>query len=220
MSPLPATLAEDYRARLAEPSHREGGGNDIKDEMPYLLARAEGYQHVRVLEIGVRTGRSTSAFLAAAARTGGHVWSIDVDEPRVPVHWRGCGYWTFKQARSEDVTPELEGWPASYDIVFIDGDHRLTTVLGELRRFAPYVAAGGVLLCHDTKLLDPARPGDPPDVAAALDLFCAEYHLAGRELPWQRGVITTPAPPEWHERGGQFGLGVIEDPNVSVGHGG
>ena len=39
MAPLPGTLLEDYRARLAEPGHDQGGGNDIRDEMPYLLAR-------------------------------------------------------------------------------------------------------------------------------------------------------------------------------------
>jgi len=214
MAPLPATLLEDYRARLGEPGHDEGGGNDIKDEMPYLLHRAEGYQQVRVLEVGVRTGRSTSCWLAAAARVGGHVWSVDVGEPDVPAHWAASGYWTFKQARSEDVTPELEGWPACYDVLFLDGDHQLLTVLGELRRFVPYVADGGLVLCHDTRLKDPARPHEPPDVARALDIFCAEYHLTKRVLPWQPGEPVAPAKPlNWHERGGRFGLGVIEKPN-------
>ena len=211
MTPLPGTLLDDYRARLAEPGHRDGGGNDIQDEMPYLLRAAEGYQQVRVLEVGVRTGRSTSAFLAACARVGGHLWSVDAAKPEVPLHWHYSGYWTFKQARSEDVTPELEGWPSSFDIVFLDGDHQMLTVLGELRRFVPYVAPGGLVLCHDTKL--PNVAGQPPEVARALDMFCAEYHLAVRELPWQPGVMVKPARVTWAERGGQFGLGVIEAPN-------
>jgi predicted O-methyltransferase YrrM len=212
---LPGPLLEDYRARLAEPGHDEGGGNDIKDEMPYLLARAQQYPGLRVLEIGVRSGRSTSAFLAAASRSmnGGHVWSVDVNTPQVPARWAECGYWTFKQARSGDVTPELEGWPTSYHVLFIDGDHTLPAVLGDQRRFVPYVAPGGVVLCHDTKLKDPARPDAPPDVARALDLFCAEYHLAARELPWDRGNIVTPGRLTWTERGGRFGLGVVEAPN-------
>lgn len=215
MSALPGPLLEDYQARLAEPAHHEGGGNDIKDEMPYLLQRAQRYPGVRVLEIGVRSGRSTSAFLAAAARAmnGGHVWSVDLAEPDVPARWHECGYWTFRQARSGDLTPELEGWPAAYDVLFIDGDHTVAGVLADLRRFVPYVAAGGVVLCHDTKLFNAAELGTPRDVSIALDLFCAEYHLAARELPWAPGVMHTPAPLAWAERGGQFGLGVIEDPN-------
>jgi predicted O-methyltransferase YrrM len=213
MVSLPRTLLEDYQDRLAEPSHLQGGGNDIQDEMPYLLARAEQYMRVRVLEIGVRSGRSTSAFLAAAARMNGHVWSIDMAEPQVPESWRTCGYWTFKQAMSNEVTPELEGWPASFDVLFIDGDHSTAAALGDLRRYVPYVAPGGVVLCHDTKLANAAALPPIPEVAVALDLFCAEYHLAARELPAQRGVLHTPEPLTWTERGGQFGLGVIESPN-------
>ena len=206
MSVLPGPLADDYRARLAEPSHAEGGGNDIKDDMPYLLHRATGYQGVRVLEIGVRSGRSTSAFLAAAAQVHGHVWSIDMAEPDVPDRWAASGYWTFKRARSGDVTPELEGWPLSYHVLFVDGDHSTLGALSDLRRYVPYVAAGGVVLCHDTKL-------DGGEVTRALNLFCGEYHLGVRELPWQSGVLCGPQPVSWAERGGHFGLGVIEAPN-------
>ena len=195
MTPMPGTLLAEYQARLAEPSHREGGGNDIKDEMPYLLARAEGYQHVRVLEIGVRSGRSTSAFLAAAARVGGHLWSIDMNPPQVPDWWLECGYWTFTQARSLDVDPRLAWGVDEFDIVFLDGDHSEAGVLAELRKFTPCVAAGGFIGSHDTNLDDPVLAGQIPGVRQALDLFCAE---TGRV---------------WHERGGQFGLGVIEAPN-------
>lgn len=216
MTELPVPLLDHYRARLAEPGHDEGGGNDIKDEMPYLLGRAQAYQGLRVLEVGVRSGRSTSAFLAAAARSmgGGHVYSIDVAEPDVPAEWYSCGYWSFARARSCDVTPELAGWPDSYHVLFIDGDHTLLGVLDDLRRFVPYVAAGGVVLCHDTKLRDPAWPAEPPAVARALDIFCDAYHLTGRVLPWNPGVVQKlPGPVTWVERGGRFGLGVIESPN-------
>jgi hypothetical protein len=201
MSPTPPTLLDEYRARLAEPSHAEGGGNDIKDEMPYLLARAEGYQGVRILEIGVRSGKSTSAFLAACSRghVKGHLWSVDVAVPQVPGWWHECGYWTFLQARSLDVDPRIAWGVDEFDIVFLDGDHSKEGVLAELRKFTPFVARGGFIASHDTKLTDPVMAGQVPGVAEALDLFCAETGLG------------------WTERGGQFGLGVIEDPNAPHG---
>jgi predicted O-methyltransferase YrrM len=195
MSPTYPTLLDEYRARLAEPSHAEGGGNDIKDEMPYLLRAAEGYQQVRVLEVGVRSGRSTSAFLAACARVHGHLWSVDVNPPAVPAWWHTCGYWTFTQARSLDVDPRVVWRQDEFDIVFLDGDHSKEGVLAELRKFTPFVAKGGWIGSHDTKLTDPVMAGQVPGVAEALDVFCAE---TGRS---------------WVERGGQFGLGVIEAPN-------
>lgn len=202
---LPPTLLEEYRERLTDPG-TEIHPNDIRDEMPFLLAAASGYTGCRVLELGVRTGRSTSAFLAAAARAGGRVWSVDIAEPDVPAHWLASGYWTFKQADDLDVTPELEGWPDSYHVVFVDTSHQYLHTLAELRRFVPYVAPGGVVLCHDTKL--PGR-----EVAKALDDFCAEYSTLARVLPYARGVVGTPREIRWAERGGWCGLGVIEAPN-------
>jgi predicted O-methyltransferase YrrM len=205
MTLLPAPLLEDYRARLADPG-TETAPNDIKDEMPYLLAAAERFTYCRVLELGVRTGRSTSAFLAAAARVGGHVWSVDAAPPTVPDQWTKCGYWTFKQADDLDVTPEIEGWPSSYHVLFIDTSHEYLHTLAELRRFVPYVLAGGVVLCHDTNL--PGR-----QVARALDDFCAEYGQLAQVLPWQAGVHQPRGALKWTERGGRCGLGVIEAPN-------
>jgi predicted O-methyltransferase YrrM len=204
MNRLPLTLLDDYRERLTDPG-TEREPNDIKDEMPYLLGAASGYTKCRVLELGVRTGRSTSAFLTAAARTGGHVWSVDVNEPVVPAQWADSGYWTFKRASDMDVVPEIEGWPASYHVLFIDTSHQRAHTLAELRKFVPYVEPGGVVLCHDTKL--PGR-----EVALALDEFCGDYHQQAREMPWRPGLFT---PPEarWMERGGWCGLGVLEKPN-------
>jgi predicted O-methyltransferase YrrM len=206
----PPTLLEDYRARLADPG-TQNQPNDIKDEMPYLLGAAQAYTGCRVLELGVghagrgTSGRSTSAFLAAAARVGGHVWSVDIAEVDVPQHWHDCGYWTFRLGDDMDVIPEAEGWPSSYHVLFVDTSHEQARTLAVLRRFVPYVAPGWVVLCHDTKL--PGR-----QVAKALDDFCSEYSGTARELPWRPGLFT-PGDVKWMERGGWCGLGVIEAPN-------
>lgn len=201
------TLREDYLRRLAEPS-------DIKDELPLLLEYATRYPLVRVLELGVRSGRSTSAFLAAAAQVAGHVWSIDMRPPDVPDRWSQSRYWTFKQANDLDVTPDLEGWPASYHVLFIDTSHTLEHTLAELRRFVPYVLPGGIVLCHDTRLDDAdLNGGQEPRVRQALDIFCAEYHLAGQVMPWSNGRVIHPRRQQWAERGGRYGLGVMDAPN-------
>jgi hypothetical protein len=217
MSTLPPTLMDDYRERLAIPGPRDGGPNDIKDEMPYLLGRAEAYPGVRALEIGVRSGNSTSAFLAACSRAagGGHLWSVDMETPQVPPRWYGCGYWTFARSRSQDLLPETLGWPLSYHVLFIDGDHSRAGALADLRRFVPYVAPGGVVLVHDTKLFNPSEVGMPREVALALDDFCGESAVilpsvvSAGGLPASGGVRRL----SWAERGGHYGLGVIEAPN-------
>jgi len=151
-----------------------------------LFERASRYDHVRVCEFGVRTGESTSAFLAAAEAAGGAVWSYDIDEPHVPSWWLSSPLWSFTRASS------LEAAVPQCDVLFIDTSHTYSDTFEELRRLVPLVAPGGLVLCHDTKLSRP--PFEPLAVARALDGYCAETGRA------------------WLELGGEFGLGEIQVP--------
>lgn len=174
-------LAE-YERRLT------GRWTDIQDQLPALFDRACRYERVRVCEFGVRTGESTAAFLAAAEATGGHVWSYDIDEPRVPSWWLESPLWTFTRASSLEVdAPEC-------DVLFIDTSHTYADTVAELERLVPLVTPGGVVLCHDTRLRNP--PFEPLAVARALDDYCAKTGLP------------------WLELGGRYGLGEIEVPGT------
>jgi cephalosporin hydroxylase len=176
--------------------HRLGLWSDIRAEMPLLYEAAACYPQVKVLELGVRTGNSTVAFLAAAEEAGGHVWSVDLDPPHAPHDtWTGSGRWTFLQGDDLKITlpEEAPGVPLRPDILFIDTAHTYEHTLAELRRYVPVVAEGGVVLMHDTLLTWAEREYQ---VARALDTFCAE---TGRE--WKEISV----PP--------YGLGQIERPN-------
>lgn len=182
------TLHEEYLARLRTWS-------DIQVQMPLLHGTARGYPGVKVLELGVRAGYSTVAFLAAAQEAGGHVWSCDVSPPEGSgACWEASGLWTFLLGDDLTVTPEESpGVPLRPDVLFIDTSHTCAHTLAELRRFVPLVAEGGVVLMHDT-LLTWDRP--EYQVAKALDVFCGETGLAWAEIS---------EPP--------YGLGMIERPN-------
>jgi glycosyltransferase involved in cell wall biosynthesis len=174
----------DYRERL-------GLWSDVQDHLPYLHRTAARIPGVRVLELGVRSGFSTSAFLAAAAKAGGHVWSVDVDAPSVPRHWHKSPLWTFTQA--DDLTYEP---PSQVDVLFADTSHDYGHTLAELERFVPCVVAGGRVLVHDTKLKTPheAPAQEPFPVRRALTAFCGARGLS------------------WKEHGGVYGLGEIVMP--------
>jgi predicted O-methyltransferase YrrM len=178
------SLEDEYHDRLDALS-------DVQYCMPHMLATASRYRQVRVLELGVRSGNSTSAFLLAAERTGGHVWSVDTMVPEVPPHWADSGLWTF--ICGDDLAVPLPG--GGFDVVFIDTSHTFSHTLAELRRFVPLVNAGGTVLLHDTLLehVDGEQVRFP--VAHALGEFCRE---TGRE---------------WHEHGGQYGFGELARPN-------
>jgi predicted O-methyltransferase YrrM len=180
------SLQDDYRA-YSQP------WSDIQDCLPRLYEAAAGYPKVRVLELGVRWGTSTSAFLAAAEKTGGYVWSCDVVlEPQVPVRWLDSGYWTF--ILGDDMVIELP--PGLFDVVFIDTSHSYLHTLAELTRFTPLVAKGGTMFFHDTRLDPVWLAGQPPlPVARALNEFC---QATGRT---------------WTDHDAQYGLGEIVHPN-------
>jgi len=175
----------DYQGRLY------GRWTDIRDQLPALFERACRYDRVQVTEFGVRTGESTSAFLAAAEATGGHVHSFDIAGPQVPAWWAGSGLWTFTYGSSLDpatVVPEC-------DVLFLDTSHAFDDTVMELARLVPSVAPGGLVLCHDTRLA--RAPFEPRAVARALDVYCTGLGLS------------------WLELGGEFGLGEITVPVLS-----
>ena len=178
----------EYERRLSLPS-------DIQDHLPELYHWARGWPLGHVVELGTRSGNSTSALLAGveAARRG-HVWSIDIADADVPGEWRESEYWTF--LKGDALSPwALDLTPDTIDVLFIDLDpHSFEQTLAALMMWAPRVSPGGVILCHDTEWpeINYVRPGAAEsEVGRALDTFCK---LRGHE---------------WRNRPGCNGLGVL-----------
>jgi cephalosporin hydroxylase len=150
----------EYNRRLATWS-------DIVDHLPRLFEEA-CRPNVVVIELGVRGGNSTSAFMAAAELHDGHVWSVDIDDCPGPWGER----WTFIKGDDMDVVDQLP----ECDVLFIDTSHHYSHTLAELKAYVPKVKDGGVVLLHDTELEVPyMRPQDDPPfpVTAALRTFVA-----------------------------------------------
>lgn len=179
----PVSIAAEYQRRL-------GVRSDIQDNLRTLHNTVTQYSAPRVLELGVRSGNSTSALLAAVEETGGHLWSVDIAEPEVPAEWARSTLWTFTQG--DDMDPGVvAAQPQKVEVLFLDVDpHSFEQTLAELRLYVPRVRSGGVVLAHDTKF----APHDGFPVARALAAFCEETGLV------------------WAELGGEFGLGQIMIP--------
>lgn len=198
-------LEEGYRARLAVWS-------DIQEQMPLLRQAARSYTAPVIAELGTRTGESTSAFLAGAAASGGHVWSVDIGPSTN--EWAAYGMWDFLSA--DDMSDEAAQFvPDELDILFIDTSHRYEHTLAELRRFGQRVRPGGLILMHDVELtigqmIAYGEPGAHEDVlgpeypvAEAISVYCKE-----RGLKWT-SQTDRPAPAEGRPF---FGLGIIPIP--------
>lgn len=160
------SLEDIYEARCAR-------GSDIHQHLP-RLRREASIPAVRVLELGVRSGNSTSAFLAAADEWGGSVVSVDIVTPTVPPEFWTCGRWAFHKGSDLDLRPTLDG---PWDVLFIDTSHHYQHTLDELRAYANTVVADGCILLHDTELRTPEDvPATDPEfpVRAAIDLWLSE----------------------------------------------
>lgn len=101
-----------------------------------------------ILEIGVRWGTSTNAFLYGI-RDRGHqnlfLHSIDTDDcSRVVRDPELKKWWNFIQGDSRTVP-----WDLPVDVLLIDGDHSLEGVKADYERFEPFVREGGLILFHD-----------------------------------------------------------------------
>ena len=171
---------------------RCGLTSDIQQHLPQLREEAAGAK--RIIELGVRSGNSTTAFLAAVEESGGHLWSVDIVQPRVP--WWGHSQWTVLVGDDLDLEEFL---PGDVDVLFIDTSHHYVQTQAELELYVPKVRKGGVVLLHDVELERPdgAPATDPPfPVRVAVDEYCAEHGLE----------------PEYVA--GCYGLGVIRIPKV------
>jgi len=111
----------------------------------YAWARRGGV----MVELGVRSGNSTCALLAGAEASGGHLISVDVEEPDVPAHWRDLPYWKLIIGHDQDPAV-LDQIYTNLSLLFIDTSHLAADTRNELALYGPRVKPGGVILLHDT----------------------------------------------------------------------
>jgi hypothetical protein len=143
--------------------------SDIQGHLPKLFEAAHG----NCLEIGTRTGLSTSALLAGIEEMGGHLWSVDINDCPVFV---GHPNWTFVHADSiKDVDFLKNILPESLDVLFVDGDHTYEGALADLNNFGPMAK---LIFVHDT------QAPDYPGVRKAVDEYCIK---ADRKVIYHEG---------------------------------
>jgi len=165
---------------------REG---DMKEYLPFIRDNAKG----KCLEIGVRDGGSTSAFLLGLEKNGGHLTSIDLAD--CSGLWEHP-QWTFIQANTQ-TTPwgEILGHEHEhdvYDMALVDGDHSREGYLRDLNACYAMVRNNGLILSHD---IAPAKTlekdgGDYPSVAIGEEFkkFADSHGLVSFTLPGTYGM--------------------------------
>ena len=115
---------------------------DIYEHLPVMQKICMDIEAENILELGVRTGNSTRAFIEVADIIDSQVYGVDIedcswvsDSPRF--HFTKCDSLEYVP----DFIPSL---------VFIDTSHKYHQTLLELRRYVPLLPTAGVIMLHDT----------------------------------------------------------------------
>lgn len=200
----PIVLEQRYETLCATPS-------DINEHLPTFVAAVQELDAQMIVELGVRYGVSTIAWLYGLHLHGdGHLWSVDCSfpVPANPASELGCDnvnlldpqgplgvceYWSF--LLGYDTWDEvLNMLPRSdVDIVFIDTNHVYEETLVELNLYYPRVRAGGRIYLHDTAIPttgNATTPQPPYPVRTAMEEFCKAWDLNYENNPNNSGLGT------------------------------
>lgn len=146
------------------PDPREVIANDVHHDIDMHAGWMSSVAHGDILEIGVRTGISTAAFLVGIEEHGGHLYSCDINPDCAKV-FAGHPQWTFIARDSRQVAALKTEIPAALDILFIDGDHTYEGAKADLENYGPLVRSGGRIILHDV------CSGYDPGVRKAFDEY-------------------------------------------------
>lgn len=168
---------------------------DIDEHLLTLFSLVISMKPKHIIELGVRTARSTYAFLFGCHIVGTKLTSVDINQPRPNLHspeqWKEN--WTFIKSDSleflQDKFPSIWGdQPDRGGIIYIDDWHDGEHVSKELSLISEYVGPEDVILLHDL-MYGNSQPhyrsvenspgqwdnGGPYKAVASLDLDCWEY---------------------------------------------
>lgn len=176
--------------------------HDMIEYSPFLRMNAHG----NILEIGVRKGVSTSAFLLGIAKNRGHLYSVDKSTRCAGIFDEPQDDWTFIPNDSKNVDQVMAVVMARdpgfrlFDIVFIDGDHTREGVRADLWNYGSAVRPGGMILCHDifgrSDLTQQQKDEDWPTPAVGEEYidYAVGMGWPHFELPgvWGMGMIVRP----------------------------
>lgn len=167
--------------------------SDIVEHLPTFYNAVKEMKATKVVELGVRYGISTIAWMNAL-KDQGTLWAVDcsfpVPDPAIPGNIPlldpqepgGIGvqdHWVFMlgDCHSDLVKDTL---PNKVDILFIDTNHVYEETLLELSMYYPKVRKGGRIFLHDTAIEttgNAVTPQPPYPVLTAVREFCEKNKL-------------------------------------------
>ncbi len=158
---------------------------DISSHLPTIVYEVMIENPKLIVELGVRGGESTQAFLTASKLTESRLLSVDIDDCSNVVsdpNWlfhKGDDIILAKQFKSYAKKNKI---PSEIDILFIDTSHTYDHTLEEMKFWFPYLSTKAKVIFHDTNspkivkirdgsLYPKINQSSQRDVIAAIETF-------------------------------------------------
>lgn len=144
-----------------------------------IYSIAVGLNAKKIVDLGI--GTTTRALRMAAARTGGVVYSCDVDVARFSeLMAQQDAHWKFFIGASEKFLDQLEG---PLDFVMHDAAHDYYQVKMDIERILPKMKRFGIICVHDTQQIDLSQ-----EMLAALKDGLRGQPISITNLPYSSGL--------------------------------
>jgi hypothetical protein len=174
---------------------------DIDEHLLTLFALTLSMKPHRVIELGVRSARSSYAFLAACYFLGAKLTSVDINDREPSLHfpseWEAN--WNFIKKDAIQFLEEDAGalWDTSGNIIYVDDWHAGDHVEKEILLIEKFVTPKDLIILHDL--------------------------MYGNSQPYYRSV-TSPNDKQWDKGGpyapiSQLDLGIWEYVTIPRCHG-
>jgi predicted O-methyltransferase YrrM len=121
----------------------------VYEELLNLAYWLRGFSPGNVLEIG--TGGGATFFVLSRLATGRKA-AVDIRDLRSTLHLFMFGHdWCFfhGDSQSDDTQRQVRAYCDSFDLIFIDGDHRSDGVKSDFEAYRPMLSSRGVIMFHD-----------------------------------------------------------------------
>ncbi len=126
-------------------------------------------------------GQTTGAIRAAAALTGGTVYTCDFDKRRfAPLLAEQTDTWKLSLETSSSFIPKI---PAPIDFVMHDGAHDYLNVRRDLEALLPKMRRFGIVCVHDTQQPDLSR-----DMLSAIKDATGDFAVSITNFPFSAGL--------------------------------
>jgi predicted O-methyltransferase YrrM len=125
------------------------GTGDSDRHLLTLFSIALEIKATKILELGVRDGKTTLPLLLAAKLNRGHVTSVDINETSFTVDSKYKDLHQFIQMDALEYLKNIDPNETPFDLIFIDDWHAYAHVKQELEYIDKLVSPRSVILLHD-----------------------------------------------------------------------